>query len=164
MSEVSQRAKKSLILADFANMDAGGKLNIVGGGVAMLGFEPNQGVTTRITLVAVVEVPGDLLPVECSFEVMLTRDGELVELPGPAGPQALRIGQVQTVEKPQLPGPVALRDHVGARHIIVLDFSNGLPLAIGGTYEWVLQIDGDEDNRESYPFVVAPGAQFPVLG
>lgn len=164
MSEVSHRANKSLILADYANLDAGGKLNIIGGGVAMVGFEPSQGVSTRITLVATIDVPGDLLPAEFSVEVMLMRDGALVNLPGPAGPQPLRIGEVQTLERPQLPGPVALRDHVGARRIILLDFSNGLPLAPGGAYEWVVQVDGDEDNRVSYPFVVAPPPAYPVIG
>ncbi|HEY9310225.1 MAG TPA: hypothetical protein VIP82_20675 [Microbacterium sp.] len=164
MSEVSQHASLSLILADFAMMDATGKLSVVGGGVAMLGFQPEQGLTTRISLVAIVDVPSAYLPAECAIEVMLEQHGELVQLPGPAGPQALRIGQATTIEKPQLPGPVSVRDQLSSRHIVVLDFGTGLPLAPGGVYNWVLQIDGDEANRLRYPFAVAAGAIPPVIG
>jgi len=163
VSEIAQTADVSLNVADYANVDAAGKVNILGGGVAGLGFEPSTGLTSRFTLVVSVHLPTALLPAEFSLEIFLTKDGELVMAPGPVEPQAVRISQAVTLDPPmafQQPG----RGHVGNRHGAVLDFNNGLPLSPGGLYLWNVRIDGDTSKTWTYPFAVAGLAQGIVFG
>jgi hypothetical protein len=164
VSQVSQRARLTLIVADVAIADPQGKVNILGAGVATLGFDPNQGVTTRFSVVAQVDVPGSLTPVEASIDVVLLRDGQPVQVSGPAGHQAVRIGHAPVFEKPQASGPVSLREQLDSRQQFVLDFSAGLPLQPGVVYEWALQVDGDEDTRITYPIAVQATPTAPVVG
>ncbi len=165
MSELSEQATTSILLSDFANVTEVGKLNVVGAGVTMLGFEAQQGVTARFSLVAIIEAPPSVsLPVDCTIEFTLYSEGSIVEVPGPAGPQTMRIGQTSTIEIPALPVNAALRGKLSGRNITVLDFSSGLPLIPGTIYEWVVQIDGDSTERHTYPFIVAGPQQQPVIG
>lgn len=163
MSAIVESAVVSIQVADFANLDAVGKLNLLGGGVAGIGFDPGQGLTARFSLVVQVEVPSNLLPAECSIEVFLTSGAEVVMAPGPVEPQAVRVSQNVTIDKAlAFTGPA--RDHVPGRNVSVLDFNNGLPLAPGGHYEWHVRIDGDDSRVWSYQFVVAGPPAAPVFG
>lgn len=156
----------TVLVSDFANNDAAGKLNVVGGTVAILGFDPMQGLSSRFTLSVVIRVPSHMLPAEFAIEVTLRSNGVPFLLPGPAEPQPLRIAQPITVEKPSaanVPVP-AIRDHIGASHTLIFDFNTGLPLKPGGLYEWHIRIDGDEDTAHTYPFAVMGPPPAPVFG
>lgn len=165
MSDLSERATCSLLLADYANLSEGGKLNILGGTVSGVGYDLNTQMTNRFTLVAMIHAPGDLLPVDASVEVALYKGGELVLLPGDPGPAPLRLGQPMSFEHAaaQFQGRDT-KKHVGNRQILIVDLSNGIPLE-PGNYEWVLRIDGDTDNQLTEPFTVLRGTPAaPVIG
>lgn len=163
MSAIAEAAEVSIIVADFANVDAAGKVNVLGAGVAGIGFDPSQGLTSRFTLVAYVFVPTTLLPAEFALEIYLTLGGELVMAPGPVEPQAVRIAQSVNLDPP-MAFPQPARGHVGGRHSAVLDFNNGLPLSPGGLYEWNVRIDGDSTRSWTYPFAIAGPTPGPVFG
>jgi hypothetical protein len=165
MSDIAERSSIEIIVADFAIVDSAGKSNLVGAGVAMLGFDPRQGLTNRFSLWVSILVPAVLCPVEFPLEIALVDSlGELVLLPGPVDRQVLRVAQIVTAEKPAAQIPMAQRDHIGSRVQLVLDFGSGLPLAPGSNYEWRVRLDGDEDHQKVYPFgVLGPGVG-PVIG
>lgn len=164
MSEIAERVKVEIVLSDFALVDPGsGKGNIVGAGVAVLGF--GNGLSTRFSLWIAILVPSALCPVEFPVEVQLVNaDGSLVSFPGPEGQQNVRVAQIVQAEKPTAQIPTALRDHIGSRVQLVLDFGNGMPLAPGAAYEWQVRIDGDDARTWSYPFAVFGGLPGPVIG
>lgn len=166
MSAISERAVVDIILADFAMVGGDGKLSVVGGGVAVLGFDPTAGVSTRFSLVVAVTVPTELCPAEFPVEVSLYSGGELVKLPDLAGEGSpLRVASIVRLEAPAHPAlSVAQREYIGSRHFFVLDLGNGLPLAPGGTYEWRSRIDGDDDHQAVYAFAVAAPPSAPVFG
>lgn len=167
MSDLAQNSEVGLVLADFASSDAGGKVNVVGAGIAVLGFDVNQGVSSRFTLWVNIRVPSRFCPAEFPVEVaLLDEAGQLVALPGPVDgvTQPLRIGQVVQVEKSNAGLPLPVRDHIGGQVQMAFDFSNGLPLAIGGVYEWRVRIDGDDSIDWIYPFAVVGPPTGPVIG
>lgn len=165
MSEVAAAARLSLGVADFASIDESGKLNIIGGNVGFLGFDPMQGLTTRFTVWAHIALPHHILPAELSIELALLDDrGRVFEIGGPLGSQAVRMAQPITIDKSSAPVIPALREHMGSSHQMVVDFGSGLPLQPNGTYVWRLQIDGDEDFELRYPLGVAGPPPGPVIG
>lgn len=60
MSEVSTDATARLLIADYAAVDAAGKLNIIGGGVSVLGYVQQAGSTSPFALVVSISVPPKL--------------------------------------------------------------------------------------------------------
>ena len=165
MSEIAERASTEIIVADFAIVDQAGKSNIVGAGVALLGFDPQQGLTSRFSVWVSVVVPTSLCPVEFPVEIALVdAAGDLVQIPGPAGLQTLRIAQIVTAEKPSAQVAMAQRDHIGARIQLVMDFGSGLPLTPGANYEWRVRVDGDESGQAVYAFGVWGATAGPVVG
>lgn len=165
MSEIAASAKVNLAMADFAADDAAGKVNVIGKGIAIIGYDPRQNISTPFVLVCDVWLPTEKLPAEFAVDVaLLDEDGEVVELPTPAGTQKLRIANVADVKQPTGPFSNAIAKHIGARHNLTVNFNTGLPLAPNGLYEWRIEIDGDEDYQWSYPFAVAGPPKSPVLG
>lgn len=166
MSDAAEAARVSMMLADFAIVDAAGKLNIIGGGVNLLGYDPAQGLTSRFALVVEIWIPSKFCPVDLPCDIALrTSDGAVVELPGPAEPQKMRVGQVITVEPPIVQGSVPRheRDGLEGRATYLLDFSSGLPLQPGHAYLWEVQLDGS-DPIHAHPFAVPGGGSNPVVG
>jgi hypothetical protein len=161
---LADEARVSLMLADFANADATGKLNIIGGGWQVTA-RLSTGMTPPICVIARVEVPASHYGEQIAWSMSLLGEaGDVVSLPGPSGElQALRIQQLAKVEKPNVPGlflpPNSLRSQVQ----VVLNFSGGLLLA-PGAYSWLFEIDGNEEPHWNIEFVVlGPPAQ-PVIG
>lgn len=159
----SSTIRATITLADFVNVDAGGKANLIGAGIAILGFDPQQGVTTPFAIyVRVVSpVPIDDRP---AVEILLVdASGQPVMLPGPMGEaQALRISQ--NVEFPPLavPGVSLPSGALPSVAQFAINFANGLPLAPGHSYTWRVQLDHDVIASESiFIPLAAPG---PVLG
>lgn len=171
MSDVSDTATVRLLIADYASVDAAGKLNVIGGGVSLigqadrLGLGGPSGFTAPFALVVAVAVNPTLYRSEFALEVALEDSkGELVELPGPAGqPQKMRIAQNSTFEEPKtVPG--VPRGLLRARIQWVLMFNGGLPLAIGQRYLWRVKIDGATSDRWTEEFFVPGPPPAPVLG
>lgn len=167
MSDIAKNCVVNLNLADFANTDGAGKVNVIGAGVSVLGVDVSQGLSARFTLWVNVQVPSSYCPAEFPVEVaLLDGKGDLIALPGPVdgATQPLRIGQVVHVERPSATLSPGIRDHIGSQVQMVFDFSNGLPLAIGGLYEWRVRVDGDDTIEWRYPFAVAGPPPGPVIG
>lgn len=164
MSALTSGAAGQLIIADYVNIDSAGKVNIIGGGIHMIGFDPENGVTAPFALFA--SVSAKLIAGEdnaAAVEIVLVdSDGQAVDLPGPAGPQKMRIAQNVEFGHVLQPGMPSLPAGFPARHNMAMNFPNGLPLALGKSYEWVIQMDHELIAKVSF-FV--PGIRdAPVVG
>jgi hypothetical protein len=160
MSSVSEGITASIVLADFVNVDAGGKANIIGAGLRVLPVDPNTNVTPPFGLLVLLSSPissGDEGP---AFEIVLcTADGQLVEMAGPAGSQAVRFSQNIDFSEPGALGVVLPRGTLPSTVQIAVNFGGGLPLQVGNSYQFRAQVD--QDIVATYSFYVPrpkPGA------
>jgi|ERR1019366_1309538 hypothetical protein len=160
---VGEEARASLILADYANMDAAGKLNLLGGGWQVTALT-QTGLTPAQALVASIEVPERYAGTEFPISLtLLDEAGDQVKIPGPSGNmEALRIAQLVKAERPNVPG-VLLHGKVWSRVQVILNFSGGLPLRPGQSYSWSLEINSYHHPQWGASFYVAAPPQ-PVLG
>lgn len=145
---VFRDAQVTILLADYAGQDAGGKLNVIGGNIRFLG-QIAEGVSTPFCLVVQVDVPARHAGQEYALTVEIhdVTTGRPVSLPGPSGQlEPLRAQQVVTVEPLQLaPGLHRPTDAFVSTNM-VMQFSNGLPLQAGHSFEAKVQIDGQTRN------------------
>lgn len=130
--------KINVLLADVGTSDSSGKLNLLGAGWSQMSVLPN-GMTSDFAVAVFLEVPWD----KCNRELKLvlelqTQDGQVVSLPTPAGPSAVRVKQGVVV--PTLPG--APNGSWGSACYLV-NFKGGLPLSPGNWYRWVVTADGE---------------------
>lgn len=137
-------ADGNILIADFVNIDATGKVNIIGGGVQFLGFDPDTGMTAPFSLYTsiIVTLP-TLDEASGAVEILLMdADGQPVALPGPEGPNPLRFNQ--TVDFTHAKIPAVQQPPIGfpGSSNVVMNFPGGLPLPSGSTYEWVVLVDG----------------------
>jgi hypothetical protein len=168
VSEVSEVATVSLLLADYAVASPDGKINALGAGLTALALNPMTGLTAGFALIVRVGVPPQLYEAECSVEILLEdSSGGLVEVSLAPGvpPQPIRVGQAVTFERPRFPTPVAVPSaYLPARAQWVLHFANGLPLVAGQGYGWRVRIDSAGTNDWAERFVVVGAPAGPVLG
>lgn len=162
MSVIAQRAELDLWLCDFAAVDSSsGKVNMLGAGVRVVGFDPIQGVTTRFVVVGRVALPSELAPVEVPVELGLYDESGVVSLGATPEPQAVRLAQITKFEKPNVVGQPSLPGDVPSQHVLTLEVA-GLPLQPGRSYSWQLRVDGDDDRAVRYTFMV-PGLAGPRI-
>ena len=162
MSEIADRVNAQLLMADFANIDGTGKLNIVGGGVRVLGLDEGAETTSAFAVILVVESPisGDSPALEL---LLTTATGQLYKIPtGNGGSQAVRISQNIDFAEPAVPGVQIPRGAVPSAAQVVLNFSNGLPLRAGYAYQFRAQLD--HELVASYSFFVPARPAQPVIG
>ncbi len=166
MSDVSDAALVRILLADYAAVDVGNKINVVGGGLTLVGFNQGSGLTAPFTVVVSVMVPPRLYGAECAVEIVLEDSArEPVSLPGPTGDaQVMRVGQAVTFERPSFPGAYIPQATVGAKVQWVLGFNTGLPLPIGQRYVWRVRIDHETNDDWVEEFFVPGPPPGPVLG
>jgi hypothetical protein len=89
---------------------------------------------------------------------LLTEDGQVVAIPGPAGVQSVRLEQPIIVPSP--PGvPTGFPGHATA----MMELPTGLPLG-PGIYRWQASINGRMEDDWSAPFYVAAPPQPPTFG
>ena len=89
---------------------------------------------------------------------LLTEDGQVVEIPGQVGQQAVRLEQPIMVPSP--PGvPTGFPGHATA----MMELPTGLPLA-PGIYRWQARVNGKEDDDWSAHFYVAAPPQQATFG
>ena len=168
MSEVSDKVTVNLLIADYAGADQSGKLNVIGGGIQVVGFDPQTGVTAPFAVVAELQFPSQVFNEDYSFELILEDAGdEAVTLPGivPGGEhQTMRIGHNAKVEEPSFPGRNVPRRSLPSRANWVINLNTGIPLPPGQVYHWRVKIDLDTRDDWSLPFFVDGPQPPPVIG
>lgn len=144
MSEVSDVATVRMLMADYASVDtASKKLNIVGGGVSLIGAMARTGGTAPFGLAVTIAIPPTHYDAECDIEVILEdADGNPVSIPSPTGEtQPVRMGQRVKFDAPQLPQESNPKGYLPARAMLAISLPMGLPLAGDQGYRWRLKID-----------------------
>lgn len=165
MSEVFQKASVSLILADFAVADQLGKLQMVGGGLQVIGRNHSTGVSGAFALVVSLTFPSELYNEQYAFEVLLeTADGQPAQLSGGDTSRVMRFGQTLQIEEPNFRGSGVPRRALPARSHVVLFFNSGLPLPPGEVLIWRARIDGESRPDWTVAFFVQAPPAPPVLG
>lgn len=143
MSESSSAASGIILIADFVNVDAAAKVNIIGGGIQFLGFDAESGLTAPFAVFVniTVNIPS-FEDTTASVEVLLVdTDGHPVTITGPDGANTMRFSQdvdfrpanAAHLQQPPMGFP--------GNSNIVLNFPSGLPLHVGATYEWIVLMD-----------------------
>lgn len=148
MSEISDSAQASVIVADFANVDGGGKLNLIGAGISITTIVPATGQTAAFTVLAITSVDPRFVGQQFALELALFgEDGQVVQplgSGGPGGSSPVRIAQPISVQAPQPPqGGYVPPGTVRPGANMIVNFQEGLPLASGKHYEWRASIDGN---------------------
>jgi hypothetical protein len=168
MSEVFEHASVSLILADFAVADQLGKLQMVGGGLQLIGRDHGTGVSAAFALVVSLTFPPELFNEQYAFEVVLEDENgsplELAESAAVPGSRVMRFGQTLQIEEPNFRGSGVPRRALPTRSHVVLYFNTGLPLPPGQVLVWRARIDGESRAEWTVPFFVPAPPPAPVLG
>jgi len=136
-----------IFLADAAQVDANGKVHLLGGGWSL------QNANSAMAVVALFEVPWSETNERHDLMLELVDgDGRRVSLPGPAGPQEFVIEAQLEVGRPAgIPPGTPVTGTPLAINVAAL------PLA-PGRYEWRLSIDGtsEENWRRSFTRLAPP--------
>lgn len=167
MSDVGERSRVSVLLADYAAADAVGKVNVLGVGWSITALNPQSGTTTPQTVVVMVDSPPDLYGEDFALSLTLRNsDGHPVEVPGPTGaPQAMRVGQNVHIDEPAFPPGTNVPRHTMWAHTqVLLNLGNGIPLPPGHLYTWSVDIDGTHRTDWEVSFFVVAPPSLPVFG
>jgi hypothetical protein len=159
-----------VLLADRGSQNPhNGTLNLlnVGWSVTQLrramgpGIAPNTGPLVTGPQVVVVFIEAELAMCNRSHTLqieLLTEDGDVVEIQGPAGPQAVRLEQPIMV-----PSPAGVPTGFPGRATAMMELPTGLPLS-PGIYRWQARVNGKEEDDWSARFFVAPPPQPATFG
>lgn len=160
-------ARVLIFVADYAGVDAGGKINAIGAAFNLTGLQPQGGLTPPQYVVVVIDVPTKYVGTEFPVSIELRRDdlNQAVTVLGPAGQQdALRFQQIVRPETPQVPPGAQLPTGVFSRVQFVLAFPTGLQLQPGISYRWRVEIEGQNHPTWDAGFHVLAPAPGPVFG
>jgi hypothetical protein len=157
-------ARVTVLLADYIAVDGNGKLTAVGAAFTLTGLQPD-GHTPPQHVAVLVDVPASHLGQDFSLDLSLRDDsGAAVLVPGPSGDmEPLRVAQVMRAQAPQAQG-LHLPAELPGRVQIVIGFPQGLPLAQGRGYRWVVELDGRSRPEWSSGFYVPAPPPGPVFG
>jgi hypothetical protein len=148
-------------MADFVNDDGRGRLNIIGGGINLLGLQPT-GLSSGFFILGKVDIPAKICPVEATIELaLLGQDNQVIQLPGMD--RKIRLAQIVTFDRPSV-GSGIVPPGLRAGHQMIVNFSTGLPLESGPSFKWSLRVDGDDDRAKVLDFVVVRPPMPPVVG
>jgi hypothetical protein len=168
MSVVFEQAAVSLVLADYAVADALGKLQMVGGGLQIIGRDPVKGISSAFALVVSLTFPPETVNEQYAFEVLLEdtagRPIELTDTAPGAPARVMRFGQTLQIEEPNFRGSGVPRRALPTRSHVVLYFNTGLPLPAGRVLIWRARIDGKSRPDWVVSFFVPAPPTGPVLG
>lgn len=170
---IQEDAVVTVLLADHIAVDPSGKVNALGLGVNLtpvgqvpMGPQVVIGSLAPIHLLLLIEVPSKYAGVECSVSIELCDEttGRPVMVPGPQGPEPLRIQQLVRLERFAPPQGVYLPGDLPIRAQLNVGLSAGLPLEQGHNYVWQVQLDGQgRKHWQSRLHVLGPPPG-PVLG
>jgi hypothetical protein len=165
---IAAGARAVILIADFANVDAGGKLNLLGAGWQVVRrAAPSPGAPPALpphSVVVIIDIPPAHVGEQFAMTLILNdAHGEPVTIENPilGEPQALRIQQLVTVQAAPVPGvppgEVAGRVQavIGLQALVV---DPGIP------YTWTLEIDGHRSYHWQAVFFVAREEVPPVFG
>lgn len=166
MSDVANDAQVAVLIADYAAIDAAGKVNAIGVGFQFAGLNVETGTTSPQTVIVLIDVPPKHYSEEFAVSLSLVDQvGDVVNVPGPTGEATpLRIAQVHTANVPQVPNAYIPKDLLPSRIQIVVNFAGGLPLAAGQLYAWQVDIDGSAEPHWRAVFFVPGPPPRPVIG
>ncbi len=157
----------ALLLADYVAIDAIGKINVVGGGVAICPLSP-QGLTAPLHLLVTIDVARQHVGTEFPICIELRRlaDDSVVDVPtDPTGRrEALRIQQMVSPEATVIEGRPVQDQNLPARLQFAVAFATGLPLPPGQVYAFTVEVDSQRRPEWSYAFVVPARPSGPVFG
>lgn len=156
MSDLSS-ASATILIADFVNVDASGKVNVIGGGIQFLGsdFDSGQTAPFSVFVSVTVSIPS-FDETQAAVEVVLVdSDGQPVAVPSEDGSNVMRFSQ--SVDFRHTTTPDMQQPPIGFPGCsnVVLNFPGGLPLPTGTTYEWMVLLNGTRLSTTSF-FVPGP--------
>lgn len=142
----------AMTIADYVNIDANGKANLVGAGIRVLSRESGTAASSPFAVwvtLSLADVPTHPVIVEL---VLTAPDGSSVRLDDNAGRSSeIRITQSATFDAMT---PVGLPEgDLPPTHVLAANFPNGLHFAPGRLYRW--QVEADGVIAGTYPFYVA---------
>jgi hypothetical protein len=116
-------------------------------------------VTSPHVVVVFIEAELGMCNKNLTLEVeLLTEDGEVVEIPGPNGPQAVRLEQQIMV-----PSPAGLPTGFPGHATSMMELPTGLPLP-PGIYRWQARVNSKLEDDWSARFYVAAQPPPPTFG
>lgn len=132
MSDLSS-ASATILIADFVNVDAAGKVNVIGGGIQFLGsdFDSGQTAPFSVFVSVTVSIPS-FDETQAAVEVVLVdSDGQPVAVPSEDGSNVMRFSQ--SVDFRHTTAPEMQQPPIGFPGCsnVVLNFPGGLPLPTG---------------------------------
>lgn len=144
----------SMTIADYVNVDAAGKANLVGAGVRVLTSVPRtSSASSPFAVWAAVSVrnaPERPVVIEL---VLAAPDGSSVRLDDSTGRQSeIRITQSVPFAAHLPAGVDVPPGHLPLTHVLAANFASGLHFAPDRTYRWQVECDGIV--VETYPFYV----------
>lgn len=151
--------KVHVLLADKGTQNPqAGTLNLLNVGWGGTGVNP-QGMTPPAAVAMFFEAEF----LECNQPVsvvleLLDEDGHVVNVPGPTGPQPMRVQQSVSIAT-----PVGAPAGAPGKANILTEVHPGLPLS-AGSYKWVVTIDGRTSDDWTVTFFVVSPPQPPVFG
>lgn len=166
---VFSTARVTVLLADYANVDAAGKVNVLGGFFSMLGYNPETKHAAPHHVVVVIDLPAALAGQEFALQLQMRNEtrGEAVRFISPAGVlEPLQIAQAQRVPPaPVMPNGMSLPTGHPIRTHTVLGIDAGVALVEPGhEFSWKLSIDGQSKTGWDARFSVPGAPPPPVLG
>lgn len=165
MSEISSSCTVHAVMADYAAIDAAGKVNVIGGGISFVGFDSIQGISTPFALFVQVVTPlKSIHETDAVLEIELTDlNGNPINIPSPTGePNPLRITQIIEFKMNQPAGTEKPVPAFPSTAAVAMNFANGLPLTAGEHYTWSIKIDHEIKGKAF--FMVPRPTALPVLG
>ncbi|WP_425864571.1 DUF6941 family protein [Arthrobacter sp. TWP1-1] len=156
MTDLSS-ASATILIADFVNIDAAGKVNVIGGGIQFLGSDPASDQTAPFSIFVSVTVSIPTFDeTQATVEVVLVdSDGQPVTVAGTDGPNVMRFSQSVDFRHSATPDMQLPPMGFPGCSNVVLNFPGGLPLPTGTTYEWMVLLDGTRLSATSF-FVPGP--------
>lgn len=162
MSDVFDAATVTLMMSDFAVTDGLNRLQVIGGGLQVVGRDHKKGVSSAFALTVTMSFDPAVINEQYAFEIVLENpDGTPATL---GEGNVMRFGQTLQVEEPNFRGAQVPRHALPPRTQMVLYFNTGLPLPAGRVLVWRARIDGDSRRDWVLPFFVTAPPAGPVLG
>lgn len=153
--------RATITIADYVGIDAQGKVNVIGGGITLLGLQ--EGGTAPFAIFVRLTSPMPLTDSPALEILLADASGNPVSIPGPQGlPQPLRIAQNVDFLPPAAPGIHIPAGAIPSSAQFAVNFANGLPLPAGHSYTWRVQLDHDVIASESFYIPTPPPG--PVIG